>query len=158
MSSARTGFPVTVHILMRQQGKVLLLRRRNTGYRDGWFSLVAGHVETGEPLQQAAAREIWEEVGVSVQLENLKPVGVMHRRSNDQRVDFFLQTRTWQGQVFNKETTKASEIGWFSPKRLPVKTIPYIKRALANTAEGFWFDEFGWDMGHLLNEGETNFD
>ena len=58
--------PVSVHLLLVRTGRILLLRRYNTGYEDGNYSLVAGHIEGGEELKAAMIREAREESGVFV--------------------------------------------------------------------------------------------
>ena len=85
-------FPVAVHVFLLRGEEVLLLRDSNTGYEDGKLSVVAGHVEPGETVTQAAVRETREEVGLELSRERLRVVGVMHRRSKNERVDFFLAT------------------------------------------------------------------
>jgi ADP-ribose pyrophosphatase YjhB (NUDIX family) len=135
---------VAVHIFLEEDGKVLLLRRYNTGYEDGNYSVVAGHVEHGETVRQAAAREMREEIGLVVAPENLDVVGVMHRRSNDERVDFFLTVRSWSGEVINRETDRCDALGWFLPQDVPENVIPYVRQALENYWSGVWFEEFGW--------------
>ncbi|MDQ3005393.1 MAG: NUDIX domain-containing protein, partial [Chloroflexota bacterium] len=59
----RVMFPVTVHLLFFRQNEMLLLRRFNTGFRDGEYSVPAGHLDGGEPVMSAATREAQEEVG-----------------------------------------------------------------------------------------------
>ena len=44
-------------ILLDDAGRVLLLRRCNTDYENGSYSLVAGKVEAGEEVTAAAIRE-----------------------------------------------------------------------------------------------------
>jgi NAD+ diphosphatase len=51
--------------------KILLARSKR--HKPGFFSILAGFVESGETLEQAAAREVAEEVGV--QISNLRYVG-----------------------------------------------------------------------------------
>jgi len=51
--------------------KILLARSKR--HKPGFFSILAGFVESGETLEQAAAREVAEEVGV--QITNLRYVG-----------------------------------------------------------------------------------
>jgi ADP-ribose pyrophosphatase YjhB (NUDIX family) len=121
-----------------------MLRRFNTGYEDGNYSVVAGHLEGDETLTAAAIREIEEEVSVRVQPENIDVVGVMHRKLDEERVDFFLTTRTWSGEPVNREPDKCDDIGWYALDSLPANTIPYVRKALDNYQRGVWFDEFGW--------------
>jgi len=140
----RASFPVTAHIFLLRGDNVLMLRRFNTGYEDGSYSVVAGHLEGDETIIAAAIREIEEEVGVKVKPEDIDVVGVMHRKSDDERVDFFLATRNWSGEPVNRERDKCDDIGWYMFDMLPVNTIPYVKTALDNYLQGVWFNEFGW--------------
>ena len=137
-------FPVAVHIFLLRTNQVLLLRRANTGYEDGNYSVVAGHLEGGESITQAAIRETQEEVGVALLPAYLRVVGVMHRWSNDERIDFFLAATAWQGTPVNREPDKCSELRWCVRDTLPANTIPYIRAALENFRRGVWFEEFGW--------------
>jgi 8-oxo-dGTP diphosphatase len=137
-------FPVAVHIFLLRGEEVLLLRRQNTGYEDGKLSVVAGHVEPGESVTRAALREIREEVGLILDSEPLRVVGVMHRKSNDERVDFFLACQIAGEAPRNCEPGKCSELLWTHLAALPEDTIPYVRAALENYRRGVWFEEFGW--------------
>jgi 8-oxo-dGTP pyrophosphatase MutT (NUDIX family) len=138
-------FPVAVHVFFVRGESVLLLRRCNTGYEDGKLSVVAGHVEPGETVTQAARRESREEVGLDLSPERLRVVGVMHRKSGDERIDFFLTCRLDGGEEpRNAEAHKCSELVWAAADRLPDDTIPYVRAALENVRSGRWFQEFGW--------------
>jgi NAD+ diphosphatase len=57
--------------LIKRDDKILLVNARN--FRSDFYGLVAGFVETGETLEEAAKREIKEEVGLEV--KNLKYFG-----------------------------------------------------------------------------------
>ncbi|HEY7491031.1 MAG TPA: NUDIX domain-containing protein, partial [Candidatus Tectomicrobia bacterium] len=95
-------------------------------------------------ITQAAIREAQEEVGVDISPSALTVVGVVHRQSNDERVDFFLATTVWTGEPTNCEPDKCDALAWFPMQALPANTIPYVRRALENYRQGVWFDEFGW--------------
>jgi 8-oxo-dGTP diphosphatase len=53
--------PVVVLLVLIEDGKVLLMRRQNTGWGDGDYDLVAGHIDGQETLQAALSREAYEE-------------------------------------------------------------------------------------------------
>ena len=72
--------------------------------------------------------------------------GVMHRRSPDsERIDFFLTSTRWTGEIRNLEPGKCDELRWAPLDRLPVNTIPYVAAAIAAWRRGDWFSAFGWD-------------
>lgn len=78
-----------VHLLLIRDGKILLLRRMNTGFYDGSYSVIAGHLDGGETATSAMIREAKEESGITINSKSLKMVHVMHRKSSEERVDFF---------------------------------------------------------------------
>ncbi len=123
---------------------ILLSERKNTGYMDGWFSFPAGHIEDGESITHGTKREIKEEIGVSVAVKDLRLVHVMHRKSNDIRMDFFFLVRQWKGKPENREPDKCGCLQWFSLDALPKNTIPYIREAIRNQQRGLFYSEFGW--------------
>jgi ADP-ribose pyrophosphatase YjhB (NUDIX family) len=142
--TARVRFPVTVHLLFLRAGQILLLRRFNTGYRDGEYSVPAGHLDGNETIRDAAQREAAEEVGVRMEPDDILFSSVMHRNEGDERVDFFVEVRTWRGEPFNNEPHKSDEVCWVDLASLPENTIPYVRRAIENHRDGVHFDEFGW--------------
>ncbi len=94
---------------------------------------------------QTAIREAHEEAGISFVAENARVVGVMHRKSNDERIDFFVAISEWSGEVCSAEPAKCDDLPWFPLDGLPDNTIPYIRRAITNYRESRWFDYFGWE-------------
>ena len=135
---------VAVHLILVQDSEVLLLRRYNTGHEDGNYGVVAGHVEEDEEILVAMAREAREEAGINIPPATLKVVGVMHRRSDLQYLDFFLTARSWSGDIRNMEPDKCDDLAWFRLDSLPDNVIPYVRKALSNYTRGQWFDSFGW--------------
>ncbi len=121
-----------------------MLRRHNTGYEDGNYSLVAGHVDGGEELKEAMIREANEETGVKICRSNLDVVGVMHLISDQEYISFFLATSIWSGEITNMEPDKCDDLRWFDLHDLPNNTIPYIRRGIENYVNGTWFDSLGW--------------
>ncbi len=144
---ARARFPATVHLFFFRSGQVLLLRRFNTGYRDGEYSVPAGHLDGNETVRAAAQREAAEEVAVQIEPVDILFSSVMHRNEGDERVDFFVQVRSWRGEPVNNEPDKCDDLHWFDVQALPANMIPYVRRAIDNHANGVHFDEFGWSDG-----------
>jgi 8-oxo-dGTP diphosphatase len=139
----RTKFPVTVHLWFFHDDQILLSRRFNTGYADGQYSVPAGHLDGGETVLDAAAREAEEEVGVQIKPEDMTFSTVMHSMEEDERVDFFVHVHHWQGEPFNAEPDKCDDLRWVDIDRLPANVVPYVRRALGNHLAGIPFDEFG---------------
>ena len=144
MPASRFALVAAVHVFLRRGNEVLLLRRHNTGYMDGCYSVVAGHLDGNEEVVAAAIRETWEEAGIQIQPDDIRVVGVMHRRASDERVDFFVGCVRWSGDIVNREPGKCDDLSWFPLDRLPKNTIPYVRRALENYQQGRWFDSYGW--------------
>lgn len=136
---------VAVHLLLMREGQVLLLRRYNTGYEDGNYSVVAGHLDGDEEVRAAMIREAQEEAGITIDQADIAVVGVMHRRSDDERIDFFLAASRWAGEIRNREPHKCDQLAWFPLDDLPSNVIPYVRRALENYRSGTFYDSFGWE-------------
>lgn len=142
--SPRARFPATVHLFFFRDTQVLLLRRFSTGYRDGEYSVPAGHLDGNETVRAAAQREAAEEVGVQIEPDDILFSSVMHRNEGDERVDFFVEIRRWDREPFNNEPNKCDELRWVDMHTFPPNMIPYVRRALENHWNGVHFDEFGW--------------
>ncbi len=138
----RAKFPVTVHLLFFRGDQILLLRRFNTGYADGQYSVPAGHLDGGETVMAAAAREAEEETGLRLDMNDLTFSSVMHRMEGDERVDFFVHVHRWQGDPVNTEPNKCDDLRWVNVNQLPDNLIPYVKKAIQNHQSGIIFDEF----------------
>lgn len=134
---------ISSYVFFVRDSEILLSRRYQTGYRDGEYSLPAGHIENMEFASTTAIREIFEEVGVSIKPDDLIPAHIMHRHcDNHARIDFFFSTRTWNGDLVNVEPNKCDEIKWFPIEKLPPNTIPYICTAIEKWHGGNFYSEF----------------
>jgi 8-oxo-dGTP diphosphatase len=139
-------FPVTVHLFLFRGDQILLLRRYQTGYMDGYYSVPAGHLDGEETVRMAGVREAREEIGVEIDSRDMVFAGVFHRHEGDERVDFFMRVCKWNGDPFNAEPEKCDELRWVNLSALPENTIPYIRQAIENFQAEIPFEEFGWKM------------
>ena len=145
MVSERFAMPVAVHLLLVREGRVLLLLRANTGYADGKYSVIAGHLDGGETVVAAAMREATEEAGIALDAAAIEVVGVMHCLDGDEYVHFFVAAKAWQGEITNCEPGKCDALDWVPLDDLPGNTIPYVRRAIENYRAGRWFESFGFE-------------
>jgi 8-oxo-dGTP diphosphatase len=135
-----------VYLLLRKDNKILLLRRFNTGYQDGNYSLVAGHLDGNELATEATAREAKEEAGITVDPQNLKLVHVAHRLTRNQvgqeRLDLFFEASEWTGDVSNAEPDKCDDLSWHPLNDLPRNMLPLIRYVLRDVAKGIGYSEY----------------
>ncbi len=131
------GVRVAAYLILERSGpngdaEILMLRRANTGYMDGMYSFVAGHVEFGESVTSAMIREAQEEAGIEVTIGDLLFAHTCHRRSDDDLIyhDFFFRSSRWDGKVTNMEPDRCSDLSWFSRDAVPENTIPYIRETI----------------------------
>ncbi|MGL1834806.1 NUDIX hydrolase [Rhodocyclaceae bacterium SMB388] len=144
MSPAHVGIPTGVHVVLERDGRVLLMRRAGTGFFDGLYSLPGGHVEAGESVRMAAVRELSEETGVEVVPDALVHLGVVHRLSDTNRIDFFVRATHWYGTPCIREPNKCDDLVWVDRDLLPDDVVPYVRAALARRDEP-WLFELGWE-------------
>jgi 8-oxo-dGTP diphosphatase len=138
---------VDAHVILRSDGKILLLRRASGTYAGGQLCLASGHLEAGESIVAAAAREAYEETGIVLDPTGLRSVLTMHQRNPDgqARFGFFFEPRRWDGVPVNREPGKHSELVWADPAALPADTVNYTAKAIAAIEAGRSFTVNGWD-------------
>ncbi|WP_206370581.1 NUDIX hydrolase [Solimonas marina] len=131
-------------MLLFRNDEVLLLLRQNTGYEDGRYSVVAGHVEPGETALDGMRREAEEEAGLILTREQLRLCHVIHRRTDAERISLFFTADDWRGEPRNNEPQKCGDLSWFPLDALPHNMIPYVRQAIQETLRGTVYSEHGW--------------
>lgn len=137
---------VDVYVLLRRDdGKILLLERANTGYADGQLCPPSGHLEADETVVEGAIREAHEEVGVLIEPTDLRFTHVIHYRSPEGqgRIGFFFTANYWHGEPVNREPHKCAGLRWADPADPPATTVAYTAMALAQITSGAPFSVGG---------------
>ena len=116
-SCGRVHFPrisPAVIVLVKKAGKALLAR--NARFPPGGrFGLLAGFVEAGETLEEAAHREVGEEAGIVIR--NLRYVASQPWPFPDSLMLAF--TAEWAGGEARPDGGEIAEVRWCGPDELP---------------------------------------
>lgn len=133
------------YVIFKKKNKILLSRRFNTGFMDGFYGLPSGHTEEGEDFFSTAIRESKEEANLKISRRDITLSHIMHRyagkHSKDCRIDVFFVCTKWKGREKNMEENKCDELRWVEINELPKNIIPYIKIAIKNILNKKIFSE-----------------
>lgn len=134
------------YLILMKENKILLSKRVNTGFMDGYYGLPAGHLDGNETAREGGVREVKEEIGINIEPKDFKVVHVMHRKAEyDERIDFFMTTEKYTGEIKNCEPYKCDELKLFPVDNLPENMIPYISEAIKNYLNNVFYSEWGWN-------------
>ncbi len=148
MSFSRSKAVPASYLILEKEGRILLMRRQNSGYYDGWYSVPAGHVEEGELPIDCLIRETEEEIGIKLEKENIKPAHAMYRTKHDEtgdRADYFFVATKWDGEPVIAEPHKCDEMRWFPKDALPENLMHHVRDAIESIACGEVYSELGMD-------------
>ena len=129
------------NLCLAKGDRILLIRRANTGYQDGQYAPVAGHVEQGEDFITAMIREAREEVGLILSHGDLRVAHIMYRLAypEPERIAAFVVADRWVGEPVIMEPDKCDDVQWFAFNALPANMIPYARTGIQHVREGALF-------------------
>src|SRR3989338_5936786 len=113
MPKERNNAVPASYLILRKGKEILFMRRKGSGYYDGWYSVPAGHVEAGELPVDALLRETKEELGITLDKNDARLVHTMYRTKHDEtgdRADLFFKVAKWAGEITNAEPHKCDDI------------------------------------------------
>ena len=129
-------------LLIKKKTSVLLSLRKNTGYCDGYYGLVSGHVEEEELATAALMREAREEIGADLSLHPLRAVHFMHRKTDRANLDIFFACHVSDLHFSNQEPEKCGGLTFYPLDALPANIIPYIAQAIQAYKACQYYSEF----------------
>jgi 8-oxo-dGTP diphosphatase len=145
MQPERIRLIAAVFIIFEKDNKIFLSRRVNTGWEDGKYSLVGGHMDGNETATHAAIREAQEEVGVIIDPKDVMFVNVSHLVTNDERIQFTFVANKWDGELKNNEPEKADDAQWFPLDALPKNITDISRETIRWYKDNVAYTEFGWE-------------
>lgn len=147
MTTVRNLAVPAVFVILRRGSETFFMRRMNTGWADGQWTLPSGHVEKDETARQAAARELKEETGIDVPEDELRFAHSLYRMGTYQgspahRIDLFFELSPSVMPV-NAEPEKCDQVMWCV--KPPEETLGFVQRVLDRIDLGLRYSEDGWE-------------
>lgn len=113
---------VVAAALTNESGAILLQKRPDHASMGGLWEFPGGKVETGESPEVALARELFEELGISVNLKDLVPETFASEPLGDRNLLLLLYRCVhWEG---TPTPHFASEIRWVHPNEMAKLPMP----------------------------------
>lgn len=104
-------------LLFNDQGELLLQKRSQLKdtFPGFWTVSVSGHVTFGQTYDEAAKREMEEEIGLSLDLEQLQKIYI-----EEEREFAFIYRGECKGKIkINFDQSEISEVKWVALEKLP---------------------------------------
>lgn len=109
-------FRPTAGVLLERTGRLLLVRRGAEPARGRW-DVPGGFLEPGEDPEQAARREIREELGIEVGALRLLLADINPLADGSTVLDLIFEASHFTGEP--RASDDAAEVGWFAADALP---------------------------------------
>lgn len=141
MSHTLVGYAL---LMLMQDDSVLMLKRSaNSSFEPGAFSLPGGRVEKNESFKQAVIREASEELGITINSEDLEFAHTFYRRGGQHElVACIFKCTKWQGNPYNKEPEKHDILEWVNFDHLPGRLIPAHQKVWESIRKEMPYSEF----------------
>lgn len=118
---------LAVAVVIAREGRLLFGRRAEGAREAGKWSFPAGFVERGEQVEDAAIREVREEVGLDVVLGSL--LGLYSRSGETVVLAVYVAVSATGAPSADDDLDSAD---WFSPLDLPELAFPHDDRIIAD--------------------------
>ena len=126
-------FKSAVHIILINQDKILVQKRKGSKLWPGYYALPAGHIDEGENQYEALIREAKEELGIEINPQDIVNDYVVLRRNYfeidgkilEPYIDYYFEIEKYNGIPKIMEQDKCEELIWAEKNKLPEPFINY---------------------------------
>jgi len=110
---------VGIGVLVWKDGKILIFKRSGS-HGDGTWSIPGGHLEFGETWEECAARELQEEVGITINnIRFAAATNDIFENEAKHYVSIWLESDWADGEATSQEPDKVGELRWVTFHDLP---------------------------------------
>ena len=136
----KANFKSAVHMLIMNDGKILIQKRKGSKLWPGYYALPAGHIDEGENQYDAVVREAKEELDINIDRKDIGKEYVVLRRNYfkidnkvlDPYIDYYFEINKYKGTPKIAEIDKCDELIWANIDDLPEPFINYEGDFLEN--------------------------
>lgn len=133
-------FKSAVHIILINDDKILLQKRKGSKLWPGYYALPAGHIDEGETQYDALIREAKEELDIEINPDDIIKEYVVLRRNFfkidgkilEPYIDYYFEIKKYKGIPKIIEEDKCDELIWVDANDLPEPFINYEGMFLEN--------------------------
>lgn len=126
-------FKSAVHMIIMDNDKLLLQKRKGSKLWPGYYALPAGHIDEGENQYDALVREAKEELDIDINPEDITKSYVVLRRNYfeidgkklEPYIDYYFEISKYKGTPKIVELNKCEELLWADINNLPDPFINY---------------------------------
>ena len=126
-------FKSAVHIILIDDNKILLQKRKGSKLWPGYYALPAGHIDEGETQYDALVREAKEELGIEIIIDDIINNYVVLRRNFfeidgkilEPYIDYYFEIKKYKGIPKIIEKDMCDELLWADVNNLPEPFINY---------------------------------
>ena len=126
-------FKSAVHMIIMNNDKLLIQKRKGTKLWPGYYALPAGHIDVGENQYEALVREAKEELNIEINPKDITNSYVVLRRNYfeidgkklEPYIDYYFEISKYQGVPSIVEQDKCDELIWADINDLPNPFINY---------------------------------
>jgi len=138
---------VGVIVIKKADGKeYVMLHQRKGSHGPGYWGSGGGHLELGESLMGGALRELKEEGGEALVVDNVRFLGVMNFTQFKPKhyVDISFVADWVSGEPTNSAPEETTDWQWFELDKLPSPLFPPVEKYLEalKTGQNFFDSSF----------------
>lgn len=148
MTSAYPKVGVGIIVIKKENGKsYIMLHQRRGRLGSGYWGSGGGHLKPGESLKEGALRELSEEAGSQVVVDNVKFLGVVNFTEMQPKhyVDISFLAEWVSGEPTNNAPEETTDWQWFDLDNLPSPLFPPIAKYLVALKTGQNFFDASFD-------------